>query len=134
MMKVYSKLPLVGALAGALALPLSGCGVPVAAVNAAAQQTISNAQQALQKALTFYGIAKGVAEIGATADPTIAPAVGTILAITDPVVAKAQTVLNDATVDANAIMALVAQIQAQAQSLTTLGAPSVLVVPSPKAN
>lgn len=131
MMDIF-RLPLYGALGGALCL--GGCGsVPVQAVSQAAQQTISNAQQDLQKALTFYGIAKGLAEIGATANPAIAPVVGTVLAITDPVVAKAQTVLNDAVVDVNAIEALVTQIQAQAVVLTNAGAPSVLVVPAPKA-
>lgn len=113
------------------ALSLAACApITQANVQAATQATVSQAQQDLQTAINLYGIAKGIAEVGATADPTIAPAIGIAIAALDPVVAQAQTALDNATTDAAAIEQLAAEITQQANALTLSGAPVVTVVPN----
>lgn len=113
---------------------LAGCGMTLptsAAVTAATTATISKAQQDLQTALNLYGVAKGIGQVASLADPALGVVVAGISAIADPVVAKAQIALNDATTDANTIEALVVQITAQANSLTVKAAPVVSIVPNP---
>ena len=63
------------ALAAACLLSLAGCGSTVNQVTAAANTTISKAQADVQTALSVYGVAKGIAGVAATVDPTIAPVV-----------------------------------------------------------
>lgn len=121
----------VALLAGCATLPNLPALPTTANVQAATAATISQAQQQVQQAITLYGIAKGIAEVGATADPAIAPVVGVAIATLDPLVAQAQTALNDATTDAAALIALAGQIQAQASALTLATAGKVTVVPNP---
>lgn len=108
---------------------LTGCGNS-AAVQAGINTTISTAQADVQKAITLYGIVKGIAQVATLADPTIGPLVSMATTTLDPLVAKAQTALNDATIDANALEALAATITAQANTLTTKTAGVVTVVPT----
>jgi hypothetical protein len=122
-MRAPSAIMLV-ALAGSAALPTT------ANITTATTATISKAQQDLQAALNLYGIAKGIGEVAAMADPAIGPIVAGITAVADPVVAQAQTALNDASTDAAAIEALSAQITAQANAMTVQAAPSITVIPT----
>lgn len=108
-------------------LMLAACS---ASTTTAVTATVSTAQKDLQGAITLYGIAKGIAEVASVADPALAVPLGASIAALDPIVAKAQTALNAATVDAAAIEALTAQITAQANALTTTAAPVIKVVPS----
>lgn len=112
-----------------LAVTLAGCGSPaVQTVDAKIKADLPTAQQQAQAAINLYGIAKGVALVAEVADPTVAPALAAGIAIADPLVAKAQLTLNDATADAGAVTALATQITAQANVLTAKAAPSIKVV------
>lgn len=108
---------------------LGACGTtpqPPAAITT----TLTTAQADVQKAISLYQIAKGIAEVAELADTTLAPAITAGFAVTNPIVAKAQTALTDASTDAAALEALVAQISAQANTLTVQSAAVVKVVPS----
>lgn len=111
----------------AVSLGLVGCA---ASTTAAVTATVSTAQAKLQSAINLWGIAKGIAQVAAIADPALAPILGVGIAAVDPLVSQAQTALNMATVDATAIEALAATITAQANTLTVQAAPVITVVPS----
>ena len=114
-------------MAGALALSLVGCaGTTAMAVTA----TVSAAQARLQAAITLYGISKGIAQVGAIADPGLAPVLAIVTSALDPVVARARQSLTTATLDAAALEKLAATISAQANALTLAAAPVIKVVPS----
>lgn len=105
-------------------------GACSATTTAAVTATVSKAQQDLQTAINLYGIAKGIAQVAAVAEPALAPILTGGIAAIDPLVSQAQTALNAATVDATAIEQLAATITAQANTLTAQAAPAVKVVPS----
>lgn len=98
------------------------------AQKATVDASIATAQVDAQNALVLYGIAKGIAQVAVVGNPTLAPAIAAFIAKADPLVAKAQMALADASTDAVALEALVAQIQAQANAMTVTAAPSVDVV------
>lgn len=110
-----------------MAAMLGGCA-QVQTVDAKIKADLPTAQQQAQAAINLYGIAKGVALVAEVADPTVAPALAAGIAIADPLVAKAQLTLNDATADATAVTALATQITAQANVLTAKAAPVIKVV------
>lgn len=122
-------------LAACIMLALPACqGMPnMAAVTAATTATLSIAQRDLQNAIDLYGIAKGIGMVASLVNPAVGALVAGITAATDPMVAKAQMALNDATTDANAIAGLALLITRQANSMTTAAAPSIVVVPNPSA-
>ena len=116
----------------AMGLGLTGCAQLSAATSAttAVSVSVSAAQDRLQAAIDLYGIAKGIAEVAAVADPSLAPALVTLTATVDPQVARAQAILTAGTVDVAAIQALAATISAQANALELQAAPVIKVVPS----
>lgn len=120
---IVSLLALTGCLCACGSLPTPG------AVQAATTATISKAQTDLQAAINVYGVAKGIGQVASLAVPGLVPIVAAATAVADPLVAQAQTALNAATVDANAIEQLAAAINAQASALTLAAAPAVKVVP-----
>lgn len=101
-------------------------GVP-AVTQAAA---IAQAQTLLTDAVNFYGVAKGIAQVAAVADPTLAGPIGLAIAALDPLVAQASSVISKTTADVVAINNLAAQIQAQAAQLATAAAPAIKAVSS----
>lgn len=118
-------------------LGLSGCASfpSTANVVAATTATVSQAQQDVQTAINLYGVAKGLAGVAEPAlalsgQPEAAAAIASAVAAVDPIVQQAQTALNDATTDANALEDLAKQIEAQANALTLKAAPSIAAVPS----
>ncbi len=117
------------ALAGACLFGLSACA-DTAITPTTVTTSLTTAQQDLQKALNLYGIAKGIAQIAEMADPALEPVLAPAIAVTDPLVAKAQVALNDASADATALEALVAQISSQANALTVQSAAVIKVVPA----
>ncbi len=117
------------ALAGACLFGLSACA-GTAITPTTVTTSLTTAQQDLQKALNLYGIAKGIAQIAEMADPALAPVLAPAIAATDPLVARAQVALNDASADATALEALVAQISQQANTLTVQSAAVIKVVPA----
>ena len=113
------------------------CAAALAALSACSAQqqanvdvTLTQAQQAAQKAIDLYGVAKGIAMVAEIADPSLAPAISAGISFTDPLVAKAQIALNDASADAASLMLLVQQISDKANSLTVESASVIKVVPS----
>lgn len=125
---MVSKAAMILLLAGSV-LGLSACGQVTQLVNNS-PATLSAARADAQAAITLYGIGKGIAMTAALFDPTIAPIVAGSIAIADPLVAKLQIAITDASADADAIEALVAQVKAQANVLTVTGAPMITVVPN----
>lgn len=108
---------------------LAGCaGTSVTSTTVAT--SLTTAQQDTQNAINLYGVAKGIAQIAELADPALDPAISKGIAIADPIVAKAQLALNDASADATALEALVTQITQQADALTVQSAGVVKVVPA----
>lgn len=108
---------------------LAGCaGTSVTPTTVAT--SLTTAQADAQKAINLYGISKGIAEVAALADPALDPIIAAGIAAGDPIVAQAQTALNDASTDAAALEALVAQISQQADALTVQSAAVVKVVPA----
>lgn len=91
---------------------------------------IAQAQTVLTDAVQFYGVAKGIAEVAAVADPTLAGPIGLAIAALDPLVSQASTIVANATADVAAINNLAAQIQAQAAQLATAAAPAIKAVSS----
>ncbi|HEY0182644.1 MAG TPA: hypothetical protein VGC09_07525 [Rhodopila sp.] len=117
------------ALAGACLFGLSACD-GTAITPTTVTTSLTTAQQDLQKALNLYGIAKGIAQIAEMADPALVPVLAPAIAAMDPLVARAQVALNDASADATALEALVAQISQQANALTVQSAAVIKVVPA----
>lgn len=110
---------------------ISACAIGSASpVQTALITSLTTAQQDAQKAINLYGISKGIAEVAELALPTLAPGIDAAIAVADPLVAKAQVALNDASADATALEALVQQITTQANSLTVTSASVIKVVPS----
>lgn len=110
---------------------LSACAVsPTSVTPTTIATSLTTAQADTQKAINLYGVSKGLAEIAELADPELAPLINAGFAATDPIVAKAQLALNDASTDAAALEALVAQISAQANTLTVQSAGVIKVVPA----
>ena len=113
-------------------LALAACSATdqakIASINTQIVAGLPTAQQNAQAAIKLYGIAKGMAGVASLVDPAIAPEIALTIAVTDPLVAKAQLALNDTVTDAPALTALAAQITAQANALTTKAAPSIVVV------
>jgi len=106
-------------LAGAALCLLAGCDmVPAATKATVSKATVSKAQADLQTAIDLYGVAKGIAEVAGLVNPGVGVAIAGLAAAVDPVVARAQTALNDATTDAAAIEALSGEITAQANAIT----------------
>ena len=97
---------------------------------ATATADVTAAQTAIQTAITGYGVVKGIAQVAAMADPALAAPIAVAIAALDPLVAKAQAALNAASTDAPTLIALAAQITAQAQALQVMAAPAIKVVPS----
>ena len=110
-----------------VAAMLGGCA-QVQTTATAIKADLPTAQQKAQAAIDLYGVAKGIALVAEVADPTVAPALIAGIAIADPLVAKAQLALNDATADAGTVAALADQITAQANVITAKAAPVVKVV------
>lgn len=127
-------LPLGGLLAcllfsvGIVACTTLPAGTPPSLVNV--NVTLTKAQADAQKAIKLYGIAKGIAQIAMMAEPDLAPVLTATFATTDPLVAKAQMALDDASADANALEMLVEEIQAQANAVTVQSAAVIKVVPA----
>jgi len=113
----------------ACALGLAACSTAQTAnINTGVQTGLTTAQTDLQKAVTFYGIAKGIALAAELADPGVAAQINTAIAVLDPLVATAQQLLASSSTDAPAIESLAAQLQSQATSLTVTAAPAVKVI------
>lgn len=113
-----------------IALLFAGLLSACATVPATVTTTLTTAQQHAQQAIDLYQISKGIAQVAELADPALIPFVSGAIAVADPIVAKAQTALTDASTDAAALEALVAQITTQADSLTVGSASVIKVVPS----
>jgi len=112
-------------------LMLAGCQTSQTASTAATvTSALTTAQAAVNQAVTFYGVAKGIAQVAEAADPTLAAPISTAIAVLDPLVVTAQAALQVATTDAPTLEALAAQIQSQAQALETTAAPAIKVVSS----
>lgn len=120
------------ALAG---IALVGCTpaqqtAPVTGTLATINADAAKAQSAVNTAVTLYGIAKGIAQVAALADPSLAPTLNGFIAATDPIIAKAPAVASAAMSDINAATALAATVTAQANALTVVAAPAIKAVPS----
>lgn len=112
---------------------VSGCsalGLVTPSSAAAVTTDLTTAQKDAQNAISLYGIAKGIADVAALADPALAVSLASAEAYADPLVAQAQTALTNAATNAAALEALVAQITAQANAMTVTAATVVKVVPS----
>lgn len=90
----------------------------------------AGAQTAVNTATTLYGIAKGMAQVAAAADPKMAPSIASDIAVADAVVDQAPAVVNAAASDIQTATALAATITAQANALTVKAAPKITVVAS----
>ena len=111
-------------------LALTGCSV------AQQQVALTDVQTALtdaQTAITDYGIAKGIAQEAAIAFPNIAAPLAAATAVADGYVAKLQAAVTAAQLDIPTIKALIAEINAEAQTIRLQAAPAVKVVPAPPA-
>lgn len=106
---------------------LAGC---TAAQQTTVNTTIATAQADVQNAVVLYGISKGIAQVAAATNPSLAPVLLAGIATADPLVVKAQMAIANASTDAAAIEALVVQIKAQADALTVVAAPAVVVMPT----
>jgi hypothetical protein len=115
----------------ALGLALSACQTGPAQIATTANAALTKAQQDAKVAVTLYGIAKGIGQVAAAADPSLAPTLAKVTAAAEPVVAKAQIALADVATDAPTLEALAATIITQANALTVTAAPAVTVVPTP---
>jgi hypothetical protein len=125
------RLPTIAILA--LSAALTGCAGTSALT--ATQTSLTDAQTVLtaaNTALNSYGIAKGIAEVAEVADPALAPILGSAIATADPLVSQLQAAVSAAQIDTAAVQALVAQISAQATTITTTAAPVIKVVPATK--
>jgi hypothetical protein len=123
------RLPTLAILA--LSAALTGCAGTSALT--ATQTSLTDAQTVLtaaNTALNSYGIAKGIAEVAEVADPALAPILGNAIATADPLVSQLQAAVSAAQIDTAAVQALVAQISAQATTITTTAAPVIKVVPA----
>lgn len=98
------------------------------AIDSAVTTALAAAQADASKAISFYQTAKGIAEVAALADPTLAGTINAGIAVLDPLMATAQTALNSATTDAPTLEALATQIQSQAVALEQTAAPAIKVV------
>lgn len=97
-------------------LALAGCTPGLEAIEASLMPSGA-------EAAAFYGVAKGIAEVAALAEPTLAPVVAAIVAVCDPLVAAltAGHLASDAS-------AAAVRLAAQAQTLLLATAPAVRVV------
>lgn len=113
-------------------LGLSACQGFVAPTSAAAVTTdLTQAKADLQTATTVYGINKGLANVALPLLPVNVQAIVTNAEVTgDQLLTMAQTTLADASVTATAVEAVVAQLQAQANTLAVQAAGVVKVVPA----
>jgi len=116
-------------LISAAALGLVACSTG-SATTTSATTTLTTAETAVQSAINFYGIAKGIAEVAEVADPTLAAPIQVAISVLDPLVASAQSALTSATADAPTLISLASQIQSQAAQVETLAAPAIKAVPS----
>jgi len=124
-----SRTPALIALLGALSA--TGCAASTAAITTAstsASNALTQAQTALSTAVNFYGTAKGLAQIAALADPSLAPSINAAIAVLDPIASAAQTALNSASTDVASLTALANQITTQASQLQVIAAPAIKVV------
>ena len=78
---------------------------------------LTTAQNDLNAAVVAYNLAKDAATIAVQADPKLASPFAAAEALADPVVAKAQIVIADATADAPTLESMAALIQAQVAAL-----------------
>ena len=97
-------------------------------VNAALAKALADAQ----KADTFYGVAKGIAEV-AELTPLLSTAerstIDKAIADLDPIDAKLEAAIADSSGDAVAIESLVSTLNDQALTLTNTAAPAIKAVP-----
>lgn len=117
----------VAALAGIACVAVTACSPDQQQRSAAA---LNVAENAVDSAINQWRIAKGVAEVAVKADPRLAPAVNAAVAKVDPILAKAEAAAPLASADARALLALAAQISAQAAEVMAVAAPAVRVVPA----
>ena len=97
---------------------------------ATANSDFSTGAKSVQTAINLWGIAKGIAQVAEVAEPALTPVLSVAIAAADPVVAKAQVALNDATTDVATLQALATTITQQANAITATAAPVIKVVPS----
>jgi hypothetical protein len=115
----------------AIALALSACSAATStSLTTSANTTLATAKADVQEAITFYGVAKGIAQVAELADPTLAPTIDKAVAVLDPIAATATAALADATADAPTLEALAVSLSGQAQALETTAAPAIKAVPS----
>ena len=108
---------------------LAACSTGTTAkVQSTVAGSLATAQADLGKAVTFYGVAKGIALAAELAEPSIKPVVDEALAVLDPLSATAQQLLATTQTDAAPVEALAVEIQAQAVALANTAAPAVKVV------
>jgi hypothetical protein len=122
----------LAAIIATSAIALSGCTAAdqtkVTDFNAKVVADLPTARQNAQAAIDLYGVGKGIALAAEAIDPTLVPFVTAGILIGDPLVAKAQLALTEASTDAAALAVLTTQITGQATALTVKGAPLVKVV------
>ena len=97
---------------------------------ATANSDFSTGAKSVQTAINLWGLAKGIAQVAEVAEPALTPVLSVAIAAADPVVAKAQVALNDATTDVATLQALATTITQQANAITATAAPVIKVVPS----
>ena len=113
------------ALASAISLPLlvlDGC--------AAIETDLGGARGVLQDAVTFYGIALGIAQVAELADPALVPVVAAVVAILGPLIDAAKATLASSTASVANMAAQAETIRAKAVILVTSTAQVIKVVPS----
>ena len=97
-----------------LCLALGAC---TTAQTAQTNTALTTAQNDLNAAVVAYNLAKDAATIVVQANPKLAATVTNAEAAADPIIAKAQIVLADATADAPTVEAMASLIQAQVAAL-----------------
>jgi hypothetical protein len=115
------------------ALALGACSTAqTTSATASVTSGLTATQADVAKAVQLYGIAKGLAEVAALSNPSLAPEINAVIAKADPVVATLTPLVTDTAadiaIDAPAIATEVATLVAQANALTLVAAPAIDVV------
>lgn len=120
----------------ALAITLTACTntptgtTTVTTTPVVSVETVAKVKTDLQRAITAYGIAKGIASVGLLADPTLDSEVAVIEAKIDPLVAQANTLLAASDGDPVAMTSVFTEISSLIASLEVSTAPKITVTPN----
>ena len=111
-------------------LAAMGLGACATTAGTTIQGDLAGAKADLGRAVSAYGIAKGIADVAVAADPTLAAPVERTEGVIEPLIPKAQAMLAAADANANALQVtqLVQEIQQQIVVMETATAQQVKVV------